>query len=360
MKKTLFTIGPTEMYETTKEIRKEGIPYFRNADFSALMLETDKMLKDCMKTSQDSKTIYLTASGTAGLEATIDNLIGEDDRVLVIVGGGFGERFSQICGIKGIAHDDIVLKRDETLNWDHFVPFLDNDYKAVLVNLHETSSGQLYDISLFRKFCEGRDTLLIVDAISTFLCDPFEMDAWGIDVTIISTQKGLCVSPGMSMIVMNERAVAAIKPSEEMKNLYFDFNDYLKNMERGQTPYTPAVGICYEIHDMLSKITESGLEAKLKEVADRTEAFRKTVVADGISFPEFPCSNAITTVIFEKPLAKEVEKELIARYGFVINPSGGEIGQYRFRVSHVGSLSVEDTIKCANAIKEIYNEKSGK
>lgn len=359
MDKLLFTIGPTEMYETTKEVRKNGIPYFRNAEFSAVMLDTDRMLKECMKTSQDSSTVYLTASGTAGLEAVVDNLIGPEDRVLVIAGGGFGKRFAQICEVKGLQHDDITLQQDEELNWGHFEPYTDGDYKAVLVNLHETSTGQLYDISLLRRFCEGRNTLLIVDAISTFLCDPYDMDGWGIDVTIISTQKGLCVSPGMCMIVMNEKVVKNhLKPSDQMTSLYFDFNDYLVNMVRGQTPYTPAVGIVYEINDMLRDITEKGLDAKLDEVRNRAVLFRENIVDDGISYPEFRISNAITTVIFEKPLAKEIERELIDRHGFVINPCGGEVGEYRFRVSHVGSLSEEATLKLAEAIKEIYREKS--
>ena len=361
MKRILFTIGPTEMYETTKKVRKQGIPYFRNEEFSQMMLETDRMLKECMKTDQTSKTVYLTASGTAGLEAVVDNLIGPKDHVLVIAGGGFGRRFSQICDVKGVSHDDITLSLDEQLKWTHFEPFMGGEYKAVLVNLHETSTGQLYDISLLRKFCEAHQALLIVDAISTFLCDPFEMDAWGIDVTIISTQKGLCVSPGMCMVVMNEATVKNhLKTSEQMDQLYFDFNDYLINMERGQTPYTPAVGIVYEIHDMLQSITENGLETKLKEVEERSSTFRKNVVMEGISYPAFPSSNAITTVIFDQPLAKEIEKELISRYGYVINPSGGDAGRYRFRVSHVGALTIEDTVKLAEAIKEIYCEKSGK
>ena len=359
MDKLLFTIGPTEMYETTKEIRKMGIPYFRNDEFSSVMFETDRMLKECMRTSQDSSTIYLTASGTAGLEAVVDNLICAEDRVLVVAGGGFGKRFAQICDIKGVQHDDITLELDEELKWEHFEPYVDNDYKAVLVNLHETSTGQLYDISLFRRFCENKDTLLIVDAISTFLCDPFEMDEWGIDVTIISTQKGLCVSPGMCMVVMNKDVVANhLKPSDQITSMYFDFNDYLDNMRRGQTPFTPAIGIVYEINDMLRNITEKGLDAKLEEVRGRAEIFRTNIVEDGISYPAFRASNAITTVIFEKPLAKEVEKELIERYGFVINPSGGDLGLYRFRVSHVGALSEEATLKLAEAIKEIYREKS--
>ena len=146
----LFTIGPTEMYETTKKVREQGVPYFRNQSFSHLMLETDEMLKRCMKTANTSEAVYLTASGTAGLEAVVDNLIRKEDRVLIVEGGGFGKRFVEICEQKGIQRDVVHLELDEILTEAHFAPFKEQKYKAVLVNLHETSTGQLYDIQLLK------------------------------------------------------------------------------------------------------------------------------------------------------------------------------------------------------------------
>lgn len=357
MKRVLFTIGPTEMYETTKKIREKGIPYFRNSEFSEMMMETDRMLKHCVKTDDSSKSIFLTASGTGGMEATVDNLISENDKVLVIVGGGFGERFAQICEKRTKKVDRLVLEDGEELKWEHFVPFDKENYKAVIVNLHETSTGQLYDINLFTKFCKNKETLLIVDAISTFLCDEYAMDENRIDVTIISTQKGLCVSPGMSIVIMNRRTVEEhLKTSEEISSIYFDFNDYINNILRGQTPFTPAVGICYEINDMLKAIISEGVDTKIEEVRKRATVFRNEVLTEGINIPAFNCSNAITTVIFSKPVAKVIESKLIEHLGYVVNPCGGDIGQYRFRVSHVGALSLDDTMRLARAIKSYYGE----
>lgn len=351
----LFTIGPTEMYETTKKIREKGVPYFRNQEFSNLMLETDEMLKRCMKTAVTSETIYLTASGTAAMEAAVDNLIRKGDKVLVVEGGGFGKRFVEICDRKHIDRDVLHLELDETLTMAHFEPFQGNAYKAVLVNLHETSTGQLYNVDLLKAFCQGKETLLIVDAISTFLCDPFAMDENGIDVVIISSQKGLCVTPGMSMVVMNQRvADNYLKTPDEMECYYHSFADYISNMKRGQTPYTPAVGICYEIHDMLKYIEAQGLEQRLDEVREKAETFRCAVKMEGIRFPEFPASNAITTVIFDRPVAKKIEAALIEEYGFVINPCGGSVAEERFRVSHVGAITVEDTLELAKGIQKLY------
>ena len=104
-------------------------------------------------------------------------------------------------------------------------------YSVFLVNLHETSTGQLYDIELIKKFCQKNDILLVVDAISTFLADDFSMRKNGIDVAIISSQKGLCLSAGLAFVAMSERMTERCRSIEMHGDCYFRFIDYLANME---------------------------------------------------------------------------------------------------------------------------------
>lgn len=349
----LFTIGPTEMFQTTKNIRKNDIPYFRTDDFSNDMKETDFLLKKMMGTSDKSKTVFLTASGTAAMEALVLNCFDEKDRLLVIAGGTFGNRFVEICQVHNIPYDVIGLSDDEELTEAHFEPYNDIEYTGLLVNLHETSTGQLYDIKLLQEFCNRKQIYLLVDAISTFLCDRYRMDEWGINATIISTQKGLCVTPGMAMIVVDQELAERIS-KRPRRSIYFDFNDYFKNMERGQTPFTPAVGIVYEVLDMLRQIEKQGLDSKLEQVRNLADVYRKAVCGGGISLPDFPMSNAITTTCFEKPVAGEIYRVLRERYEMCVNPSGGDFGKYHFRVSHVGDLSEDETKQLAELIKKIY------
>lgn len=351
----LFTIGPTEMFETTKNIRKKEIPYFRTDSFSNDMLEIDTLLKKTIGTKNDSKTVYLTASGTAAMEATVINCFDRNDRLLVIAGGTFGNRFDEICTLYQIPHDVIRLDNNEKLEKKHFDRYESVNYTALLVNLHETSTGQLYDINLLNSFCKRKKMFLIVDAISTFLCDSYKMDEWGISATIISTQKGLCVTPGMSMVVISDELVQRILNRDRV-SLYFDFRDYFKNMDRGQTPFTPAVGIVYEVLDMLRNISSQGLDNKLNYIEKMANVYRENVCGNGISIPDFKMSNAITTTHFEKPLANSIYSILKDKYDMCVNPSGGEFGKYNFRVSHVGNLKERDFINLANAIKKLYHE----
>ena len=98
---------------------------------------------------------------------------------------------------------------------------------------------------------------LIVDAISTFMADDYEMDKYGIDVTIFSSQKGLCLSPGLSFVALSNRMKDKINECSP-KSMYFDFKLYLRDLPRGQTPFTPATFIMYELEAMLNLVDKMG------------------------------------------------------------------------------------------------------
>lgn len=354
----LFTIGPVEMYEHTLQVRSQQIPYFRTDEFSQMNCDTDRMLKQIIGTEEESKVIYLTASGTAAMEATVMNCLDSVlDNVLVIEGGTFGKRFSQICEVHSIKHSKISLEFGEKLTREYLEQFHDSKFTAMLVNLHETSTGQLYDIKMLSDFCHSRGMYLIVDAISTFLCDQFEMDRYGIDVAIISTQKGMCLSPGMSMIILNERIVEERVSLQLAKSVYFNFSDYIQNMERGQTPFTPSVGLMYEMNDMLKRIMQIGLENFLRKIKDICFDFRNRLEVLPVSIPAYPLSNAITPVIFEEPIAQEIYQKMVDNDKVYVNPTGGELGKRMFRVAHIGNQTIEDNKMLIGLLEKYLNQK---
>lgn len=353
----LFTVGPVQMYEHTLKERSKPIPYFRTDEFSKVMLETDEMLKELLHTSKDSKSIYLTASGSAAMEAVVFNCFNKnEDKLLVVVGGTFGKRFSQICEIHQIPHEDIILENNEVLNENHLSKYENSGITGFLVNLDETSTGQLYDIDMISSFCKRNNSYLIVDAISTFLCDEYYMDKWGIDATVLSTQKGLCLSPGMAIVTMNEKIVEEKVKKNNFPSLYFNFKDYMSNMERGQTPFTPAVGVVFEIYDMLKTIKQEGLSNRLKKIDNLAKIYRKNIIADGITLPKYPLSNAITPTVLEKPVAMDIFNEIKNNYDMFVNPTGGVNANHVLRIAHVGDLNEDDMIEISSKIKELYKK----
>ena len=309
-------------------------------------------MKKLLGTSQETGIIYLTASGTAAMEASVINCFDQNDKLLVIVGGTFGKRFADVCGVHGIPYEKVVLRADEELTPEHLAAFENKGFTGMLVNLHETSTGQLYDVHMLSDFCRRNGMIFVIDAISTFLCDPFNMDEFGADVVILSTQKGLCLAPGLSVVALSRRVIEERIQRIDPKFMYFDFKDYLTNIKRGQTPFTPAVGILYELNDMLAEIEKEGVEARLAHIRELCSYFRELIRELPVSLPKFPLSNAITPVLFYRPVAHKVFMGLMEKYDIFVNPCGGELADHAIRVAHIGSLTVEDHVELVNRMKE--------
>lgn len=351
----LFTVGPVQMFDEIKKIRsnEKSVPYFRTDDFSNMMLETDELLRKFAKAPQDAKTIYLTASGTGAMEAAVINCLTVNDKALIINGGTFGQRFVDICEIHGIPYDEIKLSYGEVMTREHLERMGDNNYTALLVNIDETSTGQLYDIGTISEFCKKGKMYLIVDAISSFLCDSFDMMKYGVDVMISSSQKGACVSPGLSMIVLSPRIINERIMKNMVKSLYFNFQEYLKNFQRGQTPYTPAVGICVELYTSLKMIDKIGLENHLHNIQEVALDFRNKAESLPVTIPSYPLSNAVTPIMFKKPIAYKVFEELRERYDVYVNPTGGDLHETSLRIAHIGQLSTKDNTELISKIQDV-------
>ena len=193
------------------------------------------------------------------------------------------------------------------------------------------------------------------------------MEKYGIDLTIISSQKGLCLSPGMSFISFSKKMIDKVNNNLLTSSKYFDFKDYLINITRGQTPYTPPVCIMYELQDMLNLINdEGGIESRLKAVKEKANYFRKKAKEMGLKIPDYPLSNMLTPIEFEDISAYDIIQVLKDKYRIFVNPCGGELANKLLRVSHIGNTTIEDIDdlleKLQNSIeiakhKEIINDR---
>ena len=338
-----FIVGPVEMYPSTREVLKKGITYFRTDEYSEITNNCLARLSKLLGNENPNSLIYLAASGTAAMEAVVENCVNETDKALVINGGTFGKRFCDLLKFHNIPFDSIDLVWNETLTKQHLQKFENQNYSTMFVNLHETSTGQLYDIEMLSNFCHQKNMFLIVDAISTFMADDYSMEKYGIDATIISSQKGLCLSPGMSMVSFSKRMLEKVKNNTKVSSWYFDFKDYLRNIERGQTPYTPTVGIMYELQDMLNLIEKTGgKDVWLNIIKEKARYFRKKAKELGFKIPDYPLSDMLTPLIFKDVSAYEVIQVLKNKYRIFVNPCGGDLANKLMRISHIGNTTKED------------------
>jgi len=317
------------------------------------MLENSKNLKELVGTSCESKAIFITGSGTAAMEAVVSNSFDETDNILVINGGTFGERFKKLCEIYKLKHSEIKLDFEEELSEKHFKALKEKQYTALLVNIHETSTGQLYNIKLISDFCKKNNIYLVVDAISSFMSDEYKMDEWNIDCTILSSQKALALAPGISMVLMNDRFYQSKVKNKPIKNLYLNINEHIKNMERGQTPNTPAVGVIFELHDKLNRVKEVGIKSFTDRAKENADFFRTEIKELGLKIPEYKLSNTLTPIIFENNNAQIVYKYLRERYDITVTPNGGALSDKILRIGHIGDISKMDLKILIEKMKEV-------
>ena len=289
-----FTVGPVMSSDTVRAIGGEQVPYFRTSEFSQIMFENEALVKKFAKADPTSRVVFITGSGTAAMEATIMNTFTPDDKLLVINGGSFGERFVQLCQIHHIPYTELVPEFGFDINADMLAPYDQQGYTGFLVNVNETSTGVHYDIELISDFCKRNNLFLIVDAISSFLADPFDMEALGADVMITGSQKALACPPGISIITLSPRGVERVN-NHHAGCMYFDLKDALKNGERGQTPFTPAVGILRQINTRLREIDASGgVEAEMNRIKAIADDFRQRVKTLPFDFVSHAQGNAVT------------------------------------------------------------------
>ena len=352
----LFTIGPVQMYDRTLKIGGQQVPYFRNGAFSDVVLKTKQGLLKLTNSNEGDDIVFLTASGTAAMEATIINCFDENDHLLIINGGSFGHRFCEICDVNKISYEPVTLTAEQELTKEMVQEAKVKSTKkitGVVVNAHESSTGQLYDLKMLSDFAKENDCYFIVDAISSFLADEINCSTLGIDALILSSQKALSLAPGLSLIVLSERMIKERVNTLPVKNFYMDFKSHLLNGLRGQTPFTPAVRLIYELADMVEMLLEIGMENHIKNVETLAIDFRNKLTAIGLEYPTLPLSNAATTVIFPNGGAKKAFEVLDKEHGIIVNPNGGEYADKKFRVSHIGNHTIEENTELVEIIKNV-------
>ena len=338
-----FTVGPVMSSENVLSIGGEQVPYFRTSEFSALMLENESYMKKYAKAKNDARAVFMTGSGTASMEAAVINCFNQQDSVLVIDGGSFGHRFVEILHIYDIPHTIIKPDFGRGVTKEQLAEYDGKGYTGFLVNLDETSIGVLYDIKLIGDFCSKNNIFLVVDSISSFLCDPFDMATLNVQVMITSSQKALACPPGVSIIVLSCKAIERVYQNKP-KTMYLDLKSALKNQERGQTPFTCAVGILRQINERFKEIESSGgVEAENARIGRLASYFRNRIKGLPFEIISDSLPNAVTPL---RPTsgasAYSIFTTLKDEYGIWVCPNGGDLKDKIFRVGHLGALTEKD------------------
>lgn len=340
---TLYTVGPVEMDPAVLKAGAQPLPYFRTAEFSQLMHRLSEQYLEFLSAGEGSSGVFLTASGSGGMEALVSSTFTpETDKLLIINGGTFGQRFVDLAIHYGIEHVVLNLPFEDDLNEAHLDSYRGQGFTALLVNHHETSIGKIYDLEMIGRFCREEGLYFVIDAVSSFLSEEIKMDLWGIDLVMTASQKCLALSPGLALVACSKRIQDERINRQDGMSYYLSLKKAAENQARGQTPFTPALSVIFQLEHRFNEIKKRGIEAEYEEKRRLAMHFRSRISETGFSVPAFKKSNSLTPLLTAPYDAYELFLTLKDRHGLVITPSGGPLQSIVTRVGHMGYLNTND------------------
>ena len=361
----LLTPGPTSVPDAVLTKLGEPLIHHRTPQYRQIFREVTEGLKTIFQTKSDVMT--LTASGTGAMEASVVNLTSPGEEVVVIQSGKFGERFREIAENFGVKVIPLDVPWGEAVRPEQVEQALRQNSKvvAVFATLCETSTGVTHDIRSIASMTQKTQALLVVDAISGLGAEEFNQDAWGVDVVVTGSQKGLMLPPGLSFISVNPRAWKQISKAKTGR-FYFDLSAYKKALEDDDAPFTPAISLVIALRESLKLIQQEGLSAMVQRHRRLAQATRAGIVALGLElFAKAPC-NVLTAVKVPQGInGEKLVSYLRDEKGVTFIGGQAQLKGKIWRIAHLGNIHSFDVIVAISAlelalVKMGYNVQLGK
>ena len=348
----LLTPGPTPLPPQVREALGRPIIHHRTSQYRAIFKRTIQGMQATMQTA--NPVLCLTSSGTGAMEASVVNLLSPGDEAIVILGGKFAERWQSLCKTYGVTAVAIPVAYGDAVNPAQVADALaaPPKAKAVFSTLCETSTGVVNDIQALAAITRKSPAVLVVDAISGLLADDCRTDAWGVDVVVTGSQKGLMLPPGLAFLSMSAKAWALIEQAKTPR-CYYDLRMYKKSLADDDTPFTSAVSTVIALDEALKIILQTGVPQRIQRCALMAQATRAAMQALGLTLFSKRPSNGVTAVNVPSGVdGKQLTQVMYDVSRVMVAGGQGEMAGKIFRVAHMGYISPEDILVGVKALEQ--------
>jgi alanine-glyoxylate transaminase/serine-glyoxylate transaminase/serine-pyruvate transaminase len=322
----------------------------RGPEFGAFGLKVLGGIKKLFKTEQP--VIIYSASGTGSWEAALVNVLNPGDKVLFYETGHFANLWRTLAKKIGIEVEVMGKAGADTWRWGIDASVIEerlrkdtqHEIKAVCVVHNETSSGITSNIAAVRKAMDAakHPALLLVDSVSGIGSADYCHDAWGVDVTIAGSQKGLMLPPGIGFNALSPKAIEASKHSKIPK-AYLAWDEILESNKTGYWPTTPSTNLMYGLHEAIDMIQTEGLDTVFARHQRLGEACRRAVAAWGL---ENQCSDpdayspVLTAILVPEGMDADVlRKHALEKFNLSLGTGLGKLKGKVFRIGHLGDCN---------------------
>jgi aspartate aminotransferase-like enzyme len=293
------------------------------------------------------------------MEAAVVNILSAGDIALTVEGGKFGERWTEICSSYGIETELLKVEWGKAVDPKEISRRLAANprIKAVFTTLCETSTGVTHDIEAIGKAVKDTSAVLVVDAISGLGAVDLKTDAWGVDICVSGSQKGLMLPPGLGFISVSTKAWKKIEESKAPK-YYFSLKLCRKAMEKTDTPFTPAISLIVALIESLRIIRQDGLDKVFSRHRKMADATRSAVKALGLElFAPTAASDAVTAVKVPAGIdGEKLVKTMRDTYGVTIAGGQSELKGKVFRIAHMGYIEEFDIIVGISCLEKVLHQ----
>lgn len=346
LKRYLLAPGPTPVPPEVLLSMSLPIIHHRSDDFMPILDSAKKGLRWLYQTKND--VLILCSTGTGGMVGSVNNFFNKGDKVIVINGGKFGERWTKICLAHGLEVEEIIVEWGYSAKPDIVEKKLKEnpDIKGVFMQACETSTGVYHDVeSIGRIINNFENTIFVVDAISALVAHDLKTDEWNIDVMIGGSQKGFMLPPGLAFVSVSEKAWNKNETSK-MPRFYFNFKKERENLAKNQTNFTSPVTLIIGLNEAIKMLQKEGLDNVFKRHARLAHATREAVKAIGLNiFSKESPSNSVTAI--ESPPGIDgqlIYKTLRERYAITAAGGQDQVKGKIFRLAHLGYSDTFDII----------------
>ena len=347
----LFTPGPVEIPNRVLRALSQVPPHHRTDAFRATFKRVTEQMRELHLTQ--GEVFLLGASGSGAMEAAVVNLMSPGEKALAIVSGKFGERWANLLKAYGVPHETLDCEWGAALDPAALERALDSDgaITTVFATHSETSTGAIHDVEAFAKLTRARGRRLVVDAVTSLGVHPIPQDAWGVDVVVCGSQKGLMIPPGLASVSLAPWAAGAIEKG--LPRFYFDLRKARKSLPVGETPFTPPVSLVLALEEALAMIREEGLGAVHGRHRRLAHATRAGAQAIGFRLFSSSPSHAVTALLPPEGVdASAVVKRLREVHGMVVAGGQDQLKGKILRIGHMGAYDLSDIYAVLGALAE--------
>lgn len=352
-KEYLMIPGPTPVPPGVMNAMSRPMFGHRSEEFAEMHKNITGKLQKVFQTNND--IFVLTNSGTGSMETAVANTVSRGDKVLTLVGGKFGERWSELAAAYGaeVLQEDfewgtpVDLKRVEERLTAH------PDIKVVFATFNETSTGVVNDIEGLGKLVAKTPALFVVDGVSGVGGIEIKTDEWNVDILVTGSQKALMLPPGLAIVSVSRKAWEVIERNSSPR-YYFNLLKARKSMEKWNTAFTPAVSLFVGLDAALDIILAEGLDNVYQRHKLLRDATRAAINALGLKLmaEDNYASPVITSVYAPEGIgADDIRKVLKQEYGIIFAGGQAKLKNKIFRIAHMGFADKMDVLLAISGLE---------